>query len=1158
MITITQDAEFMVNMVSANPIPAGNRFFAFNDENLNPAVLSHSQDNKLELVLEVDGTAQLFDFGQICGLSGDVQAVGLLQDADLNVWIAVATDAGNSLSNLYLIINLQPSALLAPPSDSIIKSSDTFAEIHGLYMSNFSRDVGGLKFPLLFVASQPLDRITQEDQLGYVDISVDSDKNTTITLDTTWKLATNPLKIIDVVFGQCRVGKGAFVLYETVNNALKLQFRVFEGRNFSVELDAPTGAQCLTAYEDSTANSTVFLVGGDVITQYTYDDYKKSTGTGTTIVQDPDSNPLGIKDIHNALNGTNITVWYTVGSDAAFYYSASTSSMGQGLLVQLLPDGAGGQISGLLASKNDDDVLVNTLVSVDESGDLTILQQASDTGMWESHPFYIPSTTDNLNIPSFTIRVKAHTDTTDKGERVSGSKLHLTASGFVRVQSNGVTTTVSKNGAWYTADHTGTVTVIIATADMSCYTLQVDKFQADGGDEISLDVPLLVPSSKINKKLAAITSGQDLLDAKTQTGENLIDPGSVTLDDANNAASIITELNKQQITIGQPTTGQPGPKIPTRKKTGKVVHIAGCIPKDRRVQELLATTDFSSGSSPWDFFWWLVDKAEDVATWFLQTVDDVLQFVVEWAGKIYNFVCDTVTAIGKALSWVFAKIKVALNKLIDFLGFLFAWDDILQFSDSIVTYVNVSFAYGESQIDAFDEKAKTFIDDLRATLKGRVQPASVSANTTTKDPDATSDQDNLKQGVGYNWPAYQLNHGGFQKDAPMDVAEPSDKDVVQQIWDDFKSEIDVITKMVNDIATLVSGLFDPNTNSAELFSQFTDDMIDALCDSFKNILDIILKSIVLAMQKINDLGNYAIEIPVFTALWKFITKGRDFTVFNFVALIMAIPATLIYKLVKGKALPVLKGRLTEDDLGKFLSGDTSLDPTLAADIDTTRTVSIVAVGYILYEVTALTFAIDEIAGEAGGSASAASSKAISKAGAPRQLRGTILVGTIAGNAIDTVTLSLTAVSLYFTWPLTYGHDVDLHSAVWALDLSNGIFLAISRLIGWYTGIPRVETKRFVGLYEMATAYPIFILDLIIAVHEYQLPDDDPEKDDQLTTRHVIEDVFQLVSCGGFCVAAVTDEVQPEVSLVGLAVFGLSLTLELTFVFVDAFLKLTAK
>ena len=665
MITITQDAEFMVNLVSANPIPAGNYFFAFSDENSNPAVLSHSEDNKLNLVLEVNGTAQLFDFGNICGLSGDVQAFALLQDSDLNVWVAVATDAGtddngDDWSNLYLIINLQPSALLDPPADNIIQASDTYKKIQGMYMvhkqfymlhtttdggmqSSFTRNIGGLLFPMLFVASQPLDSITAEDQLGYVKITVDSDQNTSISLDTSWTLATNPLKILDVTFGHCPVGKGAFVLYTTDNktNPLKLQFRVFEGDNFSVELNAPSGehhreicakvslkfilgAQCLTAYNDDDTNYTVFLVGGDVITQYTYDDYKKSTGTGTTIVSDSDSQ-LGIKDIHNAQDGDNITVWYTTSSDAAYYYSATTSSMSSGLLVQLLPDGAGGQISGRLSSKNNDDTLVNTLISVDESGDLTILQQASDTKMWASHPFYIPSTTDNLEIPGFTVRIKAHTDVISPAEEISGCQLHLTSSGFMRVQSNGSTAALDQNGAWYQADHTGTVTIIITTTDMSCHTLQVDKFQATGQDELALDIPPLVPSSKINAKLAAITSGQDLLNAKTQSGQDLIESGTVSSDDADTAATMIDELNKEQITMSTDAGNTPGPKLPSpvSKRRRNIVHIAGRLPPGRKILQRLTTADSTdSGSSLWDYFLFLYDKAEEVESWVLQRVGE--------------------------------------------------------------------------------------------------------------------------------------------------------------------------------------------------------------------------------------------------------------------------------------------------------------------------------------------------------------------------------------------------------------------------------------------------------------------------------------------------------------------------------------------------------
>lgn len=94
--------------------------------------------------------------------------------------------------------------------------------------------------PLLFLAFQPRDRITAENQLAYVNIKEDDSGTVQLSLNTTWKLAVNPLSILDVTFGTCRLGQGAFVLYKTTTG-LKLQFRVFEGRNFTVDFDAPSG-----------------------------------------------------------------------------------------------------------------------------------------------------------------------------------------------------------------------------------------------------------------------------------------------------------------------------------------------------------------------------------------------------------------------------------------------------------------------------------------------------------------------------------------------------------------------------------------------------------------------------------------------------------------------------------------------------------------------------------------------------------------------------------------------------------------------------------------------------------------------------------------------------------------------------------------------------
>src|SRR6266511_5860979 len=101
--------------------------------------------------------------------------------------------------------------------------------------------------------------------------------------------------------------------------------------------------------------------------------------------------------------------------------------------------------------------------------------------------------------------------------------------------------------------------------------------------------------------------------------------------------------------------------------------------------------------------------------------------------------------------------------------------------------------------------------------------------------------------------------------------------------------------------------------------------------------------------------------------------------------------------------------------------------------------------------------------------------------------------------------------------------------VWGLDLSNGLFLAMSRLVGWKLDICRVDTKRFVGLWEQATGLPIFILELIIGINEFG----DPDQNHKATVCDITSNTFQLIGCGGFLFAALYDEIQPEISLMGL-------------------------
>jgi hypothetical protein len=346
----------------------------------------------------------------------------------------------------------------------------------------------------------------------------------------------------------------------------------------------------VASYEDG--KKTVFVVGGDVVTRYKYKEYTNPKSKGTTMIQS--NTALDPRDLYTAQSGDHLNIWYTTSTSAVYYYSTTTKSAATGDLIQLLPKGRGGQISHLLSSNNAKSVMVKTLVSVDEGGNLTILQQASDTGMWEAHPFYITSYRHNMEIDCFTLRIAAHSDSAAPDQNPQRCSLHMMTSGYVRALLNGTTITLDEKGAWFDADETGVVTLILPTADLACHTLRVTGFRARNRSEISVDVELLNPSRKLNGKLAKIKTGKDLLNAKTQSGEQLIEPRTLTETEADYAASLLCQLNDEQIRLEQKEREKYAKKNASLSITEEEVVTA--------LEDAGTPSGESDKTSPWDFF----------------------------------------------------------------------------------------------------------------------------------------------------------------------------------------------------------------------------------------------------------------------------------------------------------------------------------------------------------------------------------------------------------------------------------------------------------------------------------------------------------------------------------------------------------------------------
>lgn len=262
---------------------------------------------------------------------------------------------------------------------------------------------------------------------------------------------------------------------------------------------------------------------------------------------------------------------------------------------------------------------------------------------------------------------------------------------------------------------------------------------------------------------------------------------------------------------------------------------------------------------------------------------------------------------------MFDKLKVGLQKLIDFLGFIFRWGDILTTADSIVAVFNAALEYGTDQIPGLKCLEHSWLISLRTAMKLKEAPVQTAAGSEMKDPEETSAIDQTKNSVSLNWTAYQVSYGGLATSSSIGLTEPSsilaaskDDVTLKDLWDDMTKIFSTVEQLFVNLGLDLAALFNPSTTSTDVYNQMTDQIISAALDTVQNVTDFVLDALSLVLTQFRAYGNTPIQIPIFSFLWKQISGGRDFTIFNAFALLLAVPTTVIYKAVRGKTPPDLR------------------------------------------------------------------------------------------------------------------------------------------------------------------------------------------------------------------------------------------------------------
>lgn len=317
---------------------------------------------------------------------------------------------------------------------------------------------------------------------------------------------------------------------------------------------------------------------------------------------------------------------------------------------------------------------------------------------------------------------------------------------------------------------------------------------------------------------------------------------------------------------------------------------------------------------------------------------------------------NTAVEIGKAMTWLFEEAIKIGKRIIDWLGFLLNWGDIQNTHRSIISITNSGLQSGTDNLNKIAQQVDKFFIDLEHTIKSASYPDVLTEETA--DPDSTQqpivkpESKNLSS-TQANYANYQASrlicsdfvfttiltyrlptqftHGGASSASSISGSQSSDP--LSEAWTNIvEPAIDSLKHSVTTIGQDLVLLFSNQTNSIgtkQVLEKLGADILLGIIDAIRSVVVGLVR---MGAQIIADFQGYInlkINIPIFSALYKeFISGGTDLTILDGLALIIAIPLTILTKLVTNRS-PVDLTSVNYNDL----VNNTITDSTKLEDIN---------------------------------------------------------------------------------------------------------------------------------------------------------------------------------------------------------------------------------
>lgn len=557
---------------------------------------------------------------------------------------------------------------------------------------------------------------------------------------------------------------------------------------------------------------------------------------------------------------------------------------------------------------------VRTLLGYLADGNGIIGEESKETGLWTFRKIYLPASGQKpQKIKSYVTRITA---CNEEGNPLPSLEVRVRASQPCSAFAGNVCYYFKNNEILLKTDENGTIKLVQSASTPIAVQFTVS---AADGPKITVD-----PSAGVTDRIYNLNSQAALRNAriKKQSGqEELLVLGTVKASSLEAAGAAIGKLKEADAGLrGKAYAPNSGVSIVRLCMTEGNL----CL-KDPLMEANEWNMQAQEQYSPQEVF--ALIRAQQLSSMehhagtadqnnffdiIIGWIDDAWKFMVKIGEKIISFIIDCVEKAAACVVEVFELIKVAVEKVIEFLQFIFDMEDIIKTKEIMVHLLNVGMNDLKAEMGGFKTLLHGQIQMLIELLKDLGDLEDIG-ELGSQSPGQLQEQNNQRQpkDVKSNYlnDLYQENRENAVLHMPNELTELID-DAQSSIIDELLASLEqiierdreIIEELINRIkAEFIDGDKYKNMDMLTFIKKLFAIGGIAVLEVGEQIVDILVDILIQTLDSLQKMLNYEFYIPGVTEFLEYLGIPR-FSLLDIFAFLCSFFGNAFYKLFAGKAL----------------------------------------------------------------------------------------------------------------------------------------------------------------------------------------------------------------------------------------------------------------